>query len=461
MTISSRFRLIRPFLVAACALLATGLGVKGAAAQGEVVTIRDLQLSANGLVLRAKSADITSPSVARATIETTLKSGDPAKLVEQLGSLGATAITFADFQLERTEGSVPKSLGFAKLVLTGISAGRIRSLQGNDGKWQVGTSQQSSFATLTASSLDARFLTRILGDLAEPADASEPLVASAVIERFESRPGGALWVTIQKIALNDVRVMPRGKSQFGALGAMELSDLKLPMPVNGAQASKGEIRLRSVTIGADKTGADDVPTRYRARLDDLAVPLLDTDPSPAIRNLRALGLDAIVGSASLEGNWSPAKRELSVERLGIAVQNLGSITLSGSLANVAPEIFTETGAVVHQHWAQALVKTMSVVIQNTGLYERAVARTAKNTGQPVEEVRKQVATASAQSIRQLTAGIADKTVPDALIRFFEAPRSLSISIQPKPGASLPFSALLARGGMATFTDKVQVKATTD
>ncbi|MCA0406848.1 MAG: hypothetical protein LCH39_11930 [Proteobacteria bacterium] len=452
MTISSswhRFR--RPLLVAV-------VGFAPLAATAEDASFKDLQLSANGFVLRAKSAEISGSSLSRTTVEAALKNGDPAKLVEQLGKLGATSITFGDFQLERTQGGPPKTLGFGKLVLTGVSGGKIRALQGAEGKWQIGAGQQSQFASLAASELDAAFLLRLLGEQAEPADVSQPLVASAVMERFESRPGGALWLSAQKITLKDMRVTPQGQSRFGALGALEISEMRMPLPAGGAPASKGEVRLRSLIVGADKPTSDDVPTRYRAKLEDLSVPLPESDPSPTIRNLRGLGLEAIVASAGLEGTWQPGKKELTFERLGVAIQNLGTITLSGRLANVAPDVFTQTGTAATEQWGQALVETMSVVLRNTGLYERAVARTAKNSGRSVDDVKAQVTTVSTQTIRQMTAGLTDKTVPDAMIRFFEAPRSLTVSIAPKAGAKLPLSALLARGGMAAMTDKVQIRA---
>lgn len=459
MRISSFLAPRGPARRASFALVIASLAPLSAHAQGEAIGIRDVSLSARGYVLYAQNIEIAGSTLPRAAIETAIRGGDPATLAGRLESMGAQSVTFTDMKLQQTAGGPGRTIAFGKLVLTGLNAGRIRSLQGTNGSWRSGANVESTIASLNASGVDAGVLLRLVGDTAAAKPDAEPLVTAATFERVESNPSAGMKLSIQKITLNDVRVTANAARSFpNALGAIEFSDIRLSLPPREANVAGTEARIQSVVIGADRLTSDDVPTRYRLSINNLSFPLSATDKTPYIQNLRALGLEELVLSGALEGNWSEKSRELKLDRLGVNAARLGGITFSGALADVAPEAFTETGAAARAYWDKAMVRTLGVVVRNEGLYERATDRYARATSRPVEEIRRQVGIQAAEAIRQLTGGAGDQVVANAMTRFLANPKSLTVSIAPKAGANLPLSAVLAKGGMQAIAGKYEVTA---
>lgn len=322
-----------------------------ARAQGETIGIRDVSFSARGYVMQAQNVEIAGSSLPRATIEAALRSGEAGNLPQRLESLGASSITFTDMRLQSTGRSPNRTVTFGRLVINGLNAGRIRSIQGSNGTWRTDQGE-STFASLSASGVAGGLLLQLMGDASSASDDVEPLVTATTFERVESNPSSGIKLSIQKIALNDVRISGSADRRLpDALGAMEWSDVRFLLPARTPNATPMEARICSIVIGADRLTTDDLPTRYRLRIDNLAVPLPANDRTPAIQNLRGLGLEELSLTAALEGNWSQRSRELKLDRLGVSAANLGSITFSGALGNVAPELFTAPRVLPAYHGA--------------------------------------------------------------------------------------------------------------
>ncbi|WP_146167396.1 hypothetical protein [Phreatobacter oligotrophus] len=427
----------------------------------ETVTMRDVLLSGQGFRLAAEAIDIAGSSATRSSLEAAVRSGNPDAMIDRLGQLGASSVRFTNLRVERSQGGPRAFLGFGRLQLTGLSAGRIRQAQGTDGQFGSGPSQPARFASFNASELDAAFLVRLIGGAAPPSDAARPVLRSAVLERVEAVYGTGTRVSAERATLSDLRLMPGARAgDFGLMGAVEISDIRLVTPPRTGQTLPNEIRIKALVIGADRPSSDDVPTRYRARLDEVTVPLPAADTTPSIRNIRALGLDALVVSAALEGSWSPAARELKLDRLGVDLPGLGAITLAGLMSNVAPEVFTEVPSGANARWNEAQIRTLSVTIRDDGLFERVVARDARATSRSVADVRSTFSRQASGIVQRMTEGVPNRAVPDALMRFVSDPKVLTIAIAAKPGASLPLSALLATGGLASLSDRFELTATT-
>ncbi len=427
-------------------------------AQGEAIAIRDVSFSARGFVMQAQNVEISGSSLPRAAIEAALRSGDAGTLPQRLESLGASAITFTDFRLQSTARNPSRTVTFGRLVINGLNAGRIRSIQGSNGTWRTGQGE-STIASLSASGVSGNLLLQLMGDAASATDEVEPLVGAATFERVESNPSSGIRLSIQKIALNDVRVSGSPDRRLpDALGAMEWSDVRFLLPPRAPNATPTEARIRSIVIGADRLTTDDLPTRYRLRIDNLSVPLSPDDRTPAIQNLRGLGLEELSLTAALEGNYSQRSRELKLDRLGISAAKLGSLAFSGVLGNVAPEVFTAAPGTAGGPWGNALVRSLGVVIRNDGLYERATERFAKARSRPVEEVRRLVSSQAIEALKQAMSQTQDQAVLNALSRFLANPKSFSLTIAPKPGATVPFSAIITKGGMQTISGQYDVTA---
>jgi hypothetical protein len=451
-------RLWRQLTVVLAAMLCSA----GSAHAQEAIGVRDLTLTARGFVLRAEQVEIAGSSQPLATLEAALRASDPDGLIGRLERLGASGVTFTNVSVERAEGGQRAILGFQRLTLAGLSQGRAANARGTAGRYVLGVAAPTTFQNMTATSLDIAFLFRLIGDAAPNADAARPLVGTATFERLEHVTSAGARFTAQRFALFDLRIMPGAqRGDLGVLGAVEVSDILLGTGPRPGGPPPLEARIRSIAIGADRPTADDVPTRYRARFDDVAVPLRPDDPTPATRNLRALELDAIRASGGFEASWSPRSRELRLDRFGLEFADLGSITYAALIANVSPEAFTERAAIANSRWGEAQLRSMSLTLKDLGFYRRVIDREAKARSRPPAEIRADVARAAEEVVRRTTAGIANRTVPDAIARFVANPGTLFVSIAPKQGSTIALSAVMALGGLAQIADRLEVVARTE
>lgn len=438
---------------------AIALALAGEARAQEAIGVRDLTLTARGFVLRAESVEIAGSNQPRAALEAAVRAGDPDGVLARLERLGATGVTFANMSVEGTGGGGRTLVGFQRLALTGLAQGRAANARGANGRLVVGAGAPTTVQAMTASGLDLGFLFRLVGDAAPNADEARALVTSATFERLDHAAANGARFSAARVVVSDLRAMPGAqRGDFGVLGAVEIADVALAGPPRQGGLPPIEARIRAVAVGADRPTGDGVPTRYRARIEDLSAPLRADDASPQTRNLRALGLEAIRASGGLEGSWSPRSRELRVERLGVDFPELGSIAYAAVVANLAPEAFTERAAAANARWGEAQLRSMSLTIRDLGFHRRVVEREARSRALPVETVRADVSRAAEEVVRRATANISNRLIPDAIARFAADPKTLFVSIAPKPGATIPLSAVLALGGLAQIADRLEIVA---
>lgn len=437
--------------------------VPGAPARAQdAIGIRDLTLAARGFVLRAEQVEISGSSQPRAGLEQALRASEPDGLITRLERLGASGVTFTNISVERAEGGPRAVIAFQRLALTGLSQGRAASARGTAGRYAFGAAAPTTFQTMTATSLDIAFLLRLIGDAVPNADTARPLVGTATFERLEHATAAGARFTAQRFVLSDLRIMPGAqRGDLGVLGSVDISDILLATGPRQAGQPPMEVRMRAIAIGADRPTSDDVPTRYRARFEDVAVPLRADDPTPGTRNLRALGLEAIRASGGFEASWSPRSRELHLDRLGVEFTELGSIAYTAVIANVAPEAFTERAAIANARWGEAQLRSMSLTLKDLGFHRRVIEREARARSRPAAEIRADVARAAEEVVRRATAGIANRTIPDAVTRFVANPGTLFVSIAPKEGSTIALSAVMALGGLAQIADRLEVVARTE
>ncbi len=101
---------------------------------------------------------------------------------------------------------------------------------------------------------------------------------------------------------------------------------------------------------------------------------------------------------------------------------------------------------------------MSVIVRNDGLYERATENFAKAMSRPVEEVCRLVSARAVETLKQAMPQTQDQTVLNALSGFLANPKTLTVTVAPKPGATVPFSAIITKGGMQTISGQYDVTA---
>ncbi|GHE52503.1 hypothetical protein GCM10019059_09890 [Camelimonas fluminis] len=183
-----------------------------------------------------------------------------------------------------------------------------------------------------------------------------------------------------------------------------------------------------------------VPTALKTNLDRLVIDLPrpkkgddeEDDDSPVnatLTKLHAMGYDKLDLSASIDGKWEAATKDLRVNAFSFGAANLGSIRLTGLLGNVSQELFTASDDRRQQLLLSSRLKNLSLDVTDSGFAKRFAELQAKEQGDgDATQVRAGWA-ALAQMLLPSMIGSSDgaKALTGALGKFIRDSGSLSLS----------------------------------
>ena len=106
---------------------------------------------------------------------------------------------------------------------------------------------------------------------------------------------------------------------------------------------------------------------------------------------------------------------------------------------------------------------MSLVVENKGLYERAVARDAKKFGKTPEEMRKLLSTSATTTVMSMLGPAPDaKSLGSAVAKFAANPGKLIVNVKSKNAAGIALSHFGdSDGARSALADKLDVTATAE
>ena len=142
------------------------------------------------------------------------------------------------------------------------------------------------------------------------------------------------------------------------------------------------------------------------------------------------------------------------------VTGMGAIALKGTFGNVTKDLFSADQNLTTAALLGTVIKDADLKIENTGIFEKALAVQAKEQKKPADQLRKElIAAASVMLPAMLDNAPAAKTLGNALAKFAAQPKTLHITA--KAPAGLGLSDMANISNPAEILKKMDVTATAD
>jgi hypothetical protein len=190
------------------------------------------------------------------------------------------------------------------------------------------------------------------------------------------------------------------------------------------------IGLKSVRAATDYAG--DVPTKAVANFNGL---YFYAPPGSSIgKTLASFGYDRVEFGLNFDGAFNPATKSFTLTDYSITGLNAGSLSLSGSFADVDATIFTSNNADRLAALMKGRISGVNLRYVDSGLFEKALAYYAASQGKNVSAVRKEWSMMIVGVLPMLMGGDpAALKLSEALGAFVNQPKSLAISLKGKNG----------------------------
>lgn len=245
------------------------------------------------------------------------------------------------------------------------------------------------------------------------------------------------------------------------LGTIRMADLAFDV-ADERPAPAGPERIR-FTVAAVELTADRqlnaIPTNLRLAVDHLALTLPPDSQDEGIRNLLDLGYRNVDLSTLVAADWSEGQNELALREVSVRGVNMGSVTVRGTLGNVGRDVFSPDTAAATVALLGATAKTLTLVVENNGLFEAIVTAEARRQGKPADTVRREYASAAALGIPAVLGNSsAAKAIGQAVGRFVAKPGRLTISARSKEPAGLGFADFAGLGQPTDILNRLDVTA---
>jgi hypothetical protein len=227
---------------------------------------------------------------------------------------------------------------------------------------------------------------------------------------------------------------------------------------NGQTPERVKATLKNFELTADKP-FNGVPTNFKVGLQNLAMNLPAKSSEDGIKDLLALGYKSLDMSLALAARWNEAGNELAIREFTLQGHELGRVSLTGLLGNISKDAFDPDTAVASVALIGARAKSLEMTVENTGLFDRYLAKTAKDEKTTPEALRRTYGTIAAVGIPSLLGNSEQaKAVGQAVARFIAKAGRLTINAQAKDAEGLGIAEAVMFTGIAGALQKLNITA---
>ncbi|MGA0595454.1 hypothetical protein [Enterovirga sp. CN4-39] len=246
------------------------------------------------------------------------------------------------------------------------------------------------------------------------------------------------------------------------IGSVRMSGIEVNTK---GDAPKGEapmrITLASLELLADNL-VDGVPTDLRLSLRNLSVPLEAAARNETARPLAALGYDKIDASLTANLGWEAPGQELVIRELSAEGAGMGRLLVRGVVGNLSKDAFSPDEALAVVAWMSATARSLEVIVQNAGLFEKLLAAQAAEKKRSVDELRREYGMMAAVAVPvMLGNSAAAKAVGQAVARFVAKPGRLVIEARARDAAGLGVADFAAAPDPTALLDKLDLSASAE
>jgi len=264
-----------------------------------------------------------------------------------------------------------------------------------------------------------------------------------------------------------IAALKSGGSLEGLLKASRVTangvEIAAPDKDTPADAPGGNIvRLGMASFNADQTYEGDTPARTTMTVNGLTIQL--PKASKAGATLAAEGYERIETNWRFGGLYDPAQRVYSVDEFSVDAPGVAAVRLRGKFADVDRSVFSGSVETRAAALVGGAIGELELRAVNAGAFEKILAYAARDKNKtPAQLVAEWKAITGAMAPALAGGDPVGAAAGQALARFLDNPRSLTIALKGKAGpvkvvelfaASNPM-ALLQRVDVAFFTDEGQ------
>lgn len=253
------------------------------------------------------------------------------------------------------------------------------------------------------------------------------------------------------------------RSLAPTLGTLKLSGIAIDTSVNGNGGRKTKLSstVKEVEFTADQP-VNNVPTNLRWAVQNFAVTLPQDSKEDGVKELLALGYRDLDLSFAFAGRWNEAANEIAVTELSLQGKDMAIISLTGLFGSVSKEIFDADEAIATVALMGAKAKALDVTLENRGLFERFLAKTAREEKTTPDKLRQTYGAGAAFVVPSLI-GHSEQatTISRAIARFVAKPGRLTINARAKDPSGLGVVEILSLSDPKAALEKLDVTAVAD
>ncbi|WP_230532020.1 hypothetical protein [Microvirga roseola] len=222
------------------------------------------------------------------------------------------------------------------------------------------------------------------------------------------------------------------RSLIPTLGTLRLSGMGIDtLDRSGPAPERTNLTVKSFEITADKP-VNGIPTNIRIDQQNSAFELPANSTDEFLRQLIALGYKTLDTSFVAAATWNEESGEIAIKELSLEGQEIGSVSLSGTIGSVGRDLFSTDKATAAAALIGAKAKALDIVVDDKGLLERYLAKAAEEQKTSLESLRRTYAGAAPLALSSLLGNSEQaKTLGQAVSRFIAQPGRLTISAEPK------------------------------
>lgn len=234
-------------------------------------------------------------------------------------------------------------------------------------------------------------------------------------------------------------------------------NIDVPDEKNKGQRIKAKLGDFDLTLSAYMQG---IPTNISTRLRNFVFDIPPASKDNGLREILAMGYKAIDASASLSAKWNEQANTISIENLSAQSAGMGSVAVKATIGNAIKELFLGDPTMMQVAALGLTAKDIEIKIDNSGVFEKAIARQAQQQGKKPEDLRRDMgAMANIVIPGMLGGGAAAQTVANAVSAFLAKPGSLLLAAKSKDPAGISVGeAAMASGNPMALIQKVDISA---
>ncbi|MDP8920365.1 MAG: hypothetical protein M3O00_16055 [Pseudomonadota bacterium] len=249
------------------------------------------------------------------------------------------------------------------------------------------------------------------------------------------------------------------RSLIPTLGTLRLSGLSIDGTTDDeGKKVKVQAGLKGFELTADKP-VNAIPTNIRIGLQNLTMALPSNSTDDGIKELVALGYKTIDASLLAAATWNEPASEITLNEVSFQGKDMGNIGLTGRIGNVGKDLFNADTAIAAVALVGAKAKALDLTVENQGLFERYMAKAAKEQKTTPEALRRTYASAAAFVVPAMIGSSEQaQALSQAIARFIAKPGKLTVNATPKDPSGFGVAEAVTLSDPKAILDKLNVSA---